>query len=431
MSTHLILGGGIIGCSIALELARRGESVVVVERNGEVGHGTTSASCAIVRRFYSSDTMTAAAQEGAAIWSTWREYLDAPSDEDLARFLRCGMLFIPPTLDDSVRETIARMERHGVDVEWLEPAQLAERFPYLDRASHSPVRRPEDEDFFDATDRELVGAVFERDAGYVISPALATRNLRDAAERAGVVFELGDAVVDLEDSPARFRLRFASGRILDGHTLINAAGPHSAHINQMAGVDLGIEVRALRREVHALTNPTHQRKDTSPLPIVGDVDSGIYLRPESGGVDLIVGSLDPECDPKEWVTDPDANDENSSVECHERHVMRLMKRLPEAQLERRRGIGSMYDVTTLDWNPVLDCTERPGYYVAIGTSGSSFKTAPVIGHLMAELVLRCEAGLDHDREPLHVELERTGFELDLAFFSRLRGAHESSNTVLG
>ncbi|MFT7485008.1 MAG: sarcosine oxidase subunit beta [Candidatus Paceibacteria bacterium] len=431
MGDILILGGGIIGCSIGLELARLGQSVIIIERNGEVGHGTTAASCAIIRRFYSTDTMTAMAQEGAAVWSTWGDYLGAGAEEDLARFIRCGMLFVPPTLSEGVRSTIQRMEDHNVDVEWLSAEAITQRFPYLDVASQTPVRDPNDDDFFETTGRQIEGAVFERDAGYVISPALATRNLRDAAERAGVTFRLGEEVVAIEDSAARYRLRLASGGTIDGHVLINCAGPHSSVVNQMAGVDIGIEVRPLRREVHAVSNPAHEREGADPVPIVGDVDGGLYFRPETGGVDLIVGSLDPECDAKEWVTDPDSNDDNSTVANHERFMLRLMKRFPEIQLERRRGLGSMYDVTTLDWNPVLDCTDRPGYYVAIGTSGSSFKTAPVIGRVMAELVQYCEAGNNHDKEPVQVSMDRTGFSIDVGFFSRLRGAHSSSNTVLG
>ena len=50
---------------------------------------------------------------------------------------------------------------------------------------------------------------------------------------------------------------------------------------------------------------------------------------------------------------------------------------------------------------------------------------------MAELIGACEAGRDHDRDPLRVGLSRTGFELDVGFFSRNREAHHSSNTVLG
>jgi len=431
MTDTLIIGAGVLGCSIALELAQRGESVTVIDRNGEVGHGTTAASCAIVRRFYSTDTMTAMAQEGAAIWDDWRNFLAAPAGEDVARFDRCGMLFIPPRLDEGVRATLARMEALGVDVEVLSADEVAQRYPYLLVTSQSPVRSPADADFFEPTGREIEGAVFERDAGYVISPLLATRNLRDAAERAGVTFRLGTAVTGIEESSERFRVRLADGRTLESRVLINAAGPHSGIVNEMAGVDLGIELRPLRREVHAATNPAHGLEGVSPLPIVGDVDGGIYFRPEAGGVDLIVGSLDPECDAKEWVSDPDENPDDCSSAVHERQLLRLMKRFPDVRMERRRGLGSLYDVTTLDWNPVLDRTERPGYYVAIGTSGSSFKTAPVIGQVMAEIVQKTEAGHDHDRDPLRLVLERTGFEVDLSFFSRLRGAHNSSNTVLG
>jgi sarcosine oxidase subunit beta len=111
--------------------------------------------------------------------------------------------------------------------------------------------------------------------------------------------------------------------------------------------------------------------------------------------------------------------------------MRLMKRFPEVHLENRRGLAGMYDVTPLDWNPVLDRTDLPGYYVAIGTSGSSFKTSPVIGSVMAELIETCEAGRDHDQDPLHLTLPRTGLEIDVSFFSRLRGAHATSASVLG
>ena len=79
----------------------------------------------------------------------------------------------------------------------------------------------------------------------------------------------------------------------------------------------------------------------------------------------------------------------------------------------------------------FDRTDTPGYYVAIGTSGSSFKTAPVIGAVMAQLIRSCEGGHDHDAAPLSVTLPKTGFEVDLGFFSRRRGAHTSTGTVLG
>jgi len=400
----------------------------VLDRNGDAGHGSTSASCGIVRRYYSTRTMTAMAQEGAEIWAHWGEYLGADDARDLAVFERPGMLFIPPAIDEGVEHTLAHMRELGVDVELLTPGEVRERFPYLDIGSNSPVRIPGDDDFFEETGRSIPGAIFERDAGYVVSPQLATRNLRGAAERAGARFELGRDVTAIERLGEGFRLTLDDGTHLVTRALLNAAGPHSSVVNRMAGAALEIETRALRREVCAIENPEHADTGAS-VPIVGDVDSGIYFRPESGGKDIIVGSLDPECDTLEWV-DPDDWDTNCTVAGFERQILRLMKRFPAAQLGPRKGIAGLYDVTPLDWHPILDRTDVPGYYVAIGTSGSSFKTAPVIGALMAELILACESGHDHDADPLRLPLARVDFEVDAGFFSRHRGARASSNTVL-
>ena len=64
-----IIGAGVIGCAVALELRRRGFDVTVIEKNGDAGHGSTAASCGIVRRFYSQPGMIALAHEGAQIWA--------------------------------------------------------------------------------------------------------------------------------------------------------------------------------------------------------------------------------------------------------------------------------------------------------------------------------------------------------------------------
>lgn len=431
MSEVVVIGAGVVGCAVALELARRGTRATVVDKNGAAGHGSTAASCGIVRRFYSTETMVAMAQESAEIWAHWGAWLEREDDPGLARFERPGMLFIPQRFDERIDAVLACMRSFGIPVERLSAAEVAQRFPFLDVASHTPIRAPHDADFFDATGRAIVGAVFEADAGQVVSPLDATTNLRDAAEAAGARFVMGRGVEAIErgGGPRRFRLRLADGTHLDADVVVNVAGPHSAKINALAGVELPLETRALRREVCAVKNSVLPPEEAA-LPIVGDLDSGVYVRPEAGGRDLAVGSLDPACDAFEWV-DPDDFDDAVSAAGFERQVLRAMKRVPELELGRLRGLAGLYDVTPLDWNPVLDRTDVPGYYVAIGTSGSSFKTAPVIGALMAELIDACEGGRDHDRDPVRLHLPRTGFELDASFFSRLRSAHVTSGTVLG
>lgn len=438
MNDVTVIGGGVIGCSVALELARRGVSVTVIDKNGDVGHGSTSASCGIVRCYYSDKTLSAMAHEGAQIWGNWGDYLDLAEEEALARFEQVGILVIPARLDATARQIAANIREVGSAAEVLDREQLAERFPFLDTQSHSPIRQPSADDFFDETGRTIEGGVFEPLAGYVVSPQVATANLRSACEQNGVTFRLGTEIRKIDrladggaDRAPRYALTLADGEIVDTRVLVNCAGPHSAVVNRMASVDLPIETRPLRRETHAVENPTFSEDAGSPVPVVGDIDSGVYFRPESGGRDLIVGSLDPECDDLDWADDPDSWDTTPSAEEFERHVLRVMKRYPEVRFGSRRGIAGLYDVCTLDWTPIFDKTDAPGYYVAIGTSGSSFKTAPVVGRLMAELITACEAGRDHDTDPVHVSLERTGFDVNVGFFSRNRKANASSGTVLG
>jgi len=427
----VVIGAGIVGCSIGFELRRRGYDVTVVDRNGAVGHGSTSASCGIVRRFYSQPGMVAMAQEAACIWADWPSYL-GPIDDDTAVFHRPGMLFIPPRIDDGVHSIVAEMERLGIRVSVLSAAGVAERFPYLNTASQFPPRSPNDPDFFIEADRQIEGAVFEADAGYVVSPGLATQNLRLAGEREGVRFLVNREVVEIaKEKSGGFRLRLKQGDSIGARVVVNAAGPHSTAINRLAGVELPLEIRALRREVHALPNPLVGESGGLGVPVVGDLDSGIYFRPESGGHDLIVGTTDPKCDDLEWVDDPDDYQQQVTEIYRERHCLRLMKRFPQVRLGPARGLAALYDVTVRDWYPVVDRTDLPGYYVCIGTSGSSFKTAPVLGQLMTDIITACEGGCDTDRAPLPLDLPRAGVSIDTRFLSRLRGEIRTTGTVIG
>ena len=108
-----------------------------------------------------------------------------------------------------------------------------------------------------------------------------------------------------------------------------------------------------------------------------------------------------------------------------------MKRMPAVTMGRPRGVADLYDVTVQDWYPIVDRTDLPGYYVCIGTSGSSFKTAPVLGMLTAQIIAACENGRDTDATPLQFELPRIGRMVDTRFLARHRGALQTTATVIG
>ena len=165
--------------------------------------------------------------------------------------------------------------------------------------------------------------------------------------------------------------------------------------------------------------------------LVGDDDLGTYFRPEVGN-NILVGSQDPECDPRVWIADPDDFDRALTADQWQAQVLRLARRLPSLGVPAaKKGVVELYDVSD-DWIPIYDKTDLAGFYVMIGTSGNQFKNASVASFCMTELIGRVEAGHDHDKEPVEVTQRYTGLVLDMGAYSRNRAINENSSfSVLG
>ena len=116
----------------------------------------------------------------------------------------------------------------------------------------------------------------------------------------------------------------------------------------------------------------------------------------------------------------------------EAQVTRLARRLPALGVPGApTGVVGVYDVSS-DWAPIYDRTELAGFYVAFGTSGNQFKNGPVIGQLMRTLIEAVESGRDHDRDPAVFQGPRTGHDINLRAFSRLRDRNpDTTGTVMG
>src|SRR5688572_6879328 len=112
----IVIGAGVLGASIALELARAGRSVVAVDRGPGAGTGSTSASSAVVRFNYSTWTGVVAAWESKHLWEKWGDHLGAPADAPLARFVRTGGLLLESPGQDRGR-VLALFDRAGVPYE--------------------------------------------------------------------------------------------------------------------------------------------------------------------------------------------------------------------------------------------------------------------------------------------------------------------------
>ena len=165
--------------------------------------------------------------------------------------------------------------------------------------------------------------------------------------------------------------------------------------------------------------------------MIADLDLGIYIRATPGG-GVLVGGTEPECDPLQWLDDPDKVHPYPTTAVFEAQVTRAARRLPDLRVPPApRGIVGVYDVAD-DWTPIYDRTNLDGYYVAIGTSGNQFKNAPVAGRFMSAIITAVENGHDHDAQPVQVVGAHTGLTVDLGAFSRKRPINElSSGTVMG
>ena len=428
----IIIGTGVIGTATAFELAKQGYKTLSVDRNSQIGHGSTAGSCAIIRMHYSTRDGTAFAYEGYHYWRDWADYLGLSSDHALARFIECGCLVMKTAANDYLQKHIDHSRALSIPVEDWDAARIQARLPIYDLASYAPARTRDDDAFGLPNGARIEGGVFWPNAGYVTDPALSAQNLADASRLYGARFRLGTEVTEiLQQGGAVKGVRLADASEIHAPIVINIAGPGSAHINRLAGVsaDMTIETRPLRQEVVHLPAPAGFDFEQNGM-IVSDSDIALYCRPEHGN-HILIGSEDPPCDDHKWV-DSDTGYDDSFSEQWTTQALRYAQRVPDLPISSKlRGVVDLYDAST-DWIPIYDKSCLGGFYMACGTSGNQYKNAPIAGKLMAGLVEYCENGADHDETPMRFTMPYTGVEIDAGFYSRKRPINtESSFSVLG
>jgi len=413
----VVIGAGVIGSSIALQLKRLGHDVTVVERNSAAGMGSTSASSAVVRFNYSTFDAVALSWESYFLWKEFKELIDGTnsysnnplsnSQDHYAHLEDRGyvMLDVPVLSND---KTMALFDRAGIPYEIWDSNTLKARMVGIDAGRYWPNKPVKSDEFFNEATEEL-GAIFSKHGGYVSDPLLAAQNFAAAAKREGVNFKFRKAVVGIEKKDGRVsgvklsdfdsqskKVLDTGSEVINADVVVNVAGPWSTLINQMAGAgsDFTMELKPLRAEVHQISTPK----------------------------DIL-----------EWV-EPDKVDEvnmTRTVEVFESQTYRFARRFPAAQIPSTPvGVVGVYDVSS-DWTPIYDKTDVPGFYVAIGTSGNQFKNAPGAGLIMAHLINQVENGADHDNQAVVYQCTKSKSAINLGTFSRKRARNLTSGTVMG
>ena len=428
----IIIGAGIIGCAIAYELGKKGYRTINIDKNADVGSGSTINSCAIVRFSYSTLEGMTLAYEGHHYWKDWTGFLGVGDERGYAKYIQCGHLVLKTKSNDR-QDMLDLYRTAGVKFEEWDIEKIRERLPIFNLSSFAPPRPVDDPSFLTEPAAELAGAIFAPEAGYINDPQLATHNLRCAVEALGGEFKFRRSIVAINQKDGHVTgVTFDDGQAINAEIVINAAGPHSSVINRLAGVDKGmsIKTRALRREVHHLPAPQYFDFENNGI-MMSDTDIGIYIRPEIGNK-ITVGSTDPACDPKTWVEDPDDFNREITASQWNTQVFRLARRTPDLPIPNMsQGVVDLYDVAD-DWIPIYDKSNLAGFYMAAGTSGHQFKNAGAVGALMADLIDTIEGGKDHDNNPVQHKCRYTGKTINTSAFSRLRKINrESSFSVRG
>ncbi|GAC1466580.1 MAG: FAD-binding oxidoreductase [Ktedonobacteraceae bacterium] len=360
----IIVGGGVMGASIAHSLAQQGAGRIVLLERRALSAGTTGHSGAIIRQHYSNDVTIRMAQESLRVFEHFDEIVGGNSG-----FTTTGLLVLSDQQGVGVLQAnIELQQRLGVNTKALSLADIGEVAPG-----------------YNVQDAAL--ACYEADAG-VADPVTTTYSFGNRARDYGARIYEGVAVTQLLVEQGRMTgVATTQGNFLAPQVIL-AANVWSVVLARQIGITLPLQ--ATRHPMLVVRRPPERDGHNRMHAVCFDGVQSIYLRPDGAGLTL-VGSIDnvmAESDPDNYnrgVT------EDEIRAFHETASWRLPV-LKQAVV--CGGWAGIYDDTP-DYHPILGrLAAYEGLYCAVGFSGHGFKLSPTIGRWMAQLILTGEAPAD-------------------------------------
>ncbi len=393
----VIVGGGVIGCSVAYHLAHLGWTDVVLLEQGTLSCGTTWHAAGLVGQLRATEASTRLVR-----WST-ELYGRLAAETGLDPGYRvCGGLTVARSEDRMVqlRRTVASAAAYDLECELLTPAQAKEMYPLL-------------------RDDDLVGAIWLPGDGRA-DPTDLTQSLARGARALGVRIHervrVTDVLVDGTGAwPRAAGVRTDAGDI-EAEVVVNCAGQWANAVGALAGVNVPLHSAEHFYVVTDQVAGVHR-----DLPILRDPDGYTYVKEEVGG--LLVGGFEPEAKP--WVA-PDAIPHPFEFQLLEEdweHFEVLMAsavhRLP---VLAETGIRKLYNgpesFTPDNQFLVGEAPECDGFYVAAGFNSVGIATAGGAGRALAEWIVEGEPTTDL-------------VSADIRRFSPLQGDHRWLRSRVG
>jgi len=352
----VIIGGGIVGASVAYHLAKKKVKKVLLLERGQLGEGSTGFCAGGIRTQFATDINIRFSLESLGFWKRFEELTGVDPE-----FRQVGYLFLAarPETFDLFRGNVRLQRSYDIPVELLKPQEIHHRWPFL---------RCDD----------LVGGTFCPLDGYA-GPHEALTGLVRTARRQGVrIYEHTEVVGFSVKGDRVIGVKTRVGDI-ETRLVVNAAGPWASEVGRMAGVD--IPVKPLRRQ---LFFTGRFRLFDGPIPLIIDFDQGWYFRAEGEGF-LLSGPLDREPSFRTSI------DHEAMVETAEQ----AMARVPVFQDARiTRGWAGLYEISP-DHHAILGpAPGLEGFVLANGFSGHGFQHSPAVGRAVAEFITEKKTSKD-------------------------------------
>jgi sarcosine oxidase, subunit beta len=366
----VIIGGGIVGSSIAWHLTAAGcKNVLVVERETSQGKGSTGKSMGGVRAQFSTPVNVQMSLYSIPFYAQFEETLGHPSG-----YRDQGYLFVA-TKESHLAYLRANLERQKAlglkTVKLLPTEEIRKMLPQL---------RSDD----------VLGGSFCSTDGFVDPYSAMNGFMARAAEQGATLWKKTEVTAITHDQHGISGVETTRGHV-STRTIVNAAGAWAAQVARCAGLEL--PVQPLRRML-VPSEPFDQFPHSSPMVI--DMSTGFHFRPEGRG--FLLAWNDPEETPG-YKTDF----EPSFIE---KILTRAADRVPVFEnlaINPKRAWAGLYEMTP-DHHAILGAVPSvPGFFLANGFSGHGVMHAPATGKIVGDLILKGQTTVVDDASVLGID----------------------------
>lgn len=346
----VIIGGGIIGTSIAYYLAKLGVKKVVLLEKGYLAGGSTGRCGGGIRQQWSEPMNVRLAMRSVELFKRFEEEIGMDIEYYEGGYL---LLAYNEKEEELFEKNVAMQQGEGLDVRILSPSKTKELFPFMDLTG-------------------LKLAAYCPSDGHA-NPHLATFAYAAAAEKLGAKILNRTEAIAIEVSNGSIRAVVTDKGRIETSLVINAAGGDSRTVGYLAGVEIPTE--SYRHQIF-VTEPVEHILD----PLVISFVNNFYIRQTKAG-NFIMGQGDKDEKPGFKM--------NTSWKFLKEMTSKMPSFFPFLEGVRvLRHWSGLYNMSP-DAQPIIDrSAEVSDYYFAVGFSGHGFMLAPAVGEAMAEWIVR-------------------------------------------